>query len=100
MNDILFVRSFQRIRDLASDRQGFLEGNGACLQAIRQRGAFHKLQHQGIAFAGVLDAVYRSDIRMVERGQQASFPLKAASSAGVLNKRKWQYFESDVPSQL
>ena len=66
MDDALFVRGLERIGDLLRDSQRFGERERPLRNAIGQRWALDELEHQRVDAAAVLEAVDRSDVRMVE----------------------------------
>ena len=106
MNDALFVRRFERFRDLSGDRQRFIERQGprgpgptgfrqgtvfGPCQPFRQRVPFHQLEDQGSnghlrrAYRGVVlfEPVDAADVRMIEGGQQLRFAPETGDTIGI-----------------
>ena len=88
VNDVLIVRRFERVGQLARDRQrvdlqrAAARRRGTALRTApgddrRQRRAVDELHDQRQAAAGVLDAVDLRDVRMVQRGEDLGFALEA-----------------------
>ena len=46
MNDSLFVRRFERLRDLLRDRQRFVDRNRPLRNSIRKRWTLHEFEHE------------------------------------------------------
>ena len=76
MNNPLFMRGFQRLRNLFRDGQGFVERDRAARDALRKVLAFDQLHHEGTHTAGFFKAVDVRDVRMVQRGQGLSLAGK------------------------
>ena len=77
MDDPLFVRRFERLGDLARDRDGFVEANRSTRNAICERRPLDELEHQHRDVARLLDAKNSRDVRMIERGDELRFPFEA-----------------------
>ena len=77
MHDAGLVRRFERLGNLPRDGEGFVKGNRALRDAIRERRPLHQLHHERRNAAGLLEAVDRGDVGMVERGQRLRFAVEA-----------------------
>jgi hypothetical protein len=71
MHDPLLVGGFQCLGDLHRDGQGFVHGQRALGDAIRERGPFDQLHHQRGAGV-VFESVDRGDVRVVQRCQHSA----------------------------
>src|SRR4030095_13869979 len=75
MDDPLLVRRFERLGDLTRDRERLLDWQGTLGDAILERGPLDQLEHQRLGRGRILDAVDRSDVRMIERGEELRLAL-------------------------
>jgi hypothetical protein len=66
MHDPLLVRRFQRFRDLLREGQGFVEGNRATRNALREIVALDEFHHERGDATAFFEAVDRRDVGMVE----------------------------------
>ena len=99
MDDAVLVGGFERLDDLARDRQRVLEWNRAVSDAIGQRGPVDELHHQRLPGRRFLDAVDRRDVRMVQRGEDLRFALEPREALGIGGERRRQDLEGDVALQ-
>src|SRR5262249_25266883 len=83
MNDALLVSGFEGLRDLCGDRQCEIEWNRSLLDSIRQRWPFHEFEHQGPNAIGFLQSVDRSDVRMIQRGEELGFRLESRETVRI-----------------
>src|SRR5262245_43847215 len=100
MDDTAVVRGFESVGDLKSQVERLFNGNPAALKPIRQRLAFHELQHEESRVAGLFQAVDSGNIRMIESGEQLRFPLESRRTIGVTGESSRQEFDGDVSSEL
>ena len=100
MDDAPLVRGVERVGDLARDRQRVSKCDRAMREGVRERRAFDQLEDDGRGAAGLLQAVDSRDVRMVERGEQFRFTLKARQAIRILRERLGQNFDGDVALQL
>ena len=66
VDDALFVRGLERLRDLLRDGQGVVEWNRATRNALREIVALDEFHHESGHPTAVFEAVYGGDIRMVQ----------------------------------
>jgi hypothetical protein len=66
MNDALLVRGFERLGNLMRNHQRVVDRDWPAGDAVGQRLAVDQFQYQRPRPAGILDAVDRGDMRMVE----------------------------------
>ena len=105
MDDSSFVRGVERIGDLPRDRERLWNRQAldSCLtsgELVREGVPFDQLQHQRRNAVRLLDAVDRTDMRMIEGREQAGFTLEPGETVGIRRKRRRQNLDRDVPSQL
>jgi hypothetical protein len=100
MDDAFLVRGFERIGDLPRDHQGFVKGDGARREPIRERGAFDQFEDECGCPVRFFEAVDRTDVGMVQRRQELRFALKASQAFRIGGERFRQDFERDVAIQL
>ena len=84
------VRRGQSIRDLKSDAHRFFQTHLPLCDLLPQGLAGHKFSSDKMHILIPPDLVNGDDIRMIERGDSASFPLKALHLCIVLAKLGWQ----------
>jgi hypothetical protein len=89
----------QGLGNLPCNPERFLQVERSALDAIGKRRSFHELQHERLDITHALDAVNRSDVRVIERGEQAGFTLKAASPFGVQSQQLGHDLERHVSAQ-
>jgi hypothetical protein len=99
MNDALLVRGFERLRDLLRDRQRFVERNGTACEALRKILAFDEFHHQGVQARGLLEAVNRGDVRVIQRGEGLGLALEPREAVRIGGERVRQNLDRDVPIQ-
>ena len=83
VNDAFFVRDVERLRDLASDCERVGQRQRAPSQSVAQRVAGDELEHERAQTVGLLDAVNRRDVRVVQRRENPRFPLEAGQAIRV-----------------
>ena len=96
MDDALFVRGFERFRDLLRDGQRFVEQQGSARDALRQIVAFDELHHQRGHIPAFFEAVDRGDVRMVQGGEQFCFALETCEPVSIGGERRWQDLDRDL----
>ena len=99
MNDALFMRRSERLCDLFSNGQSFVDRNRALRDLIRQCRAIYELQHERLDAIGLLKSMNRRDVRMVERCEDLRFPFEAGQPIGIEREMVGQDLEGDVPAQ-
>ena len=93
MDDPLLVRRLERLGDLARDRQRLLDRDRSARDPIGERRPFDQLEHQRLDAVGLLEAVDRRDVRMVERREHLRLALEARQPLGVGDERLGQHLE-------
>ena len=100
MDHAFFVRRFQRLRDLSGNLQRLLDRQRAFGNALGQRLARNQFHHQIIHAAGLLEAMDRRDVGMIQCRQHARFALKAGQPLGIVRKARGKDLDGDLTPQL
>jgi hypothetical protein len=99
VNDAAFVRSLERVGDLACDRQRVVDRDGGVPDAIGERLALDELHDESQRTARVLDAVDMGDMRMIERGEQLRLAFEARDAFAIGRHRRGKDLDRDVTLQ-
>ena len=83
VDDALLVRGFERVGDLARDRERLLNRQRARRQTLGERRALDQLEHEAADAVGLLEAVDRADVRMIQRRQHPRLALEAREPLGI-----------------
>lgn len=83
MDDPLLMGCFEGFRDLFGDGQSLLDRQGTPRNPLGQRTRFHQLHDDGV----VLEAVYGSDVRMIEGSENLSLTLETSHVVGIVRER-------------
>jgi hypothetical protein len=62
--------------------------------------ARHELEHEAPDSVGLLEAVDRADLRVIERGQHTRFAFEACQPVGIVGERPRQNLDRDGASEL
>ena len=76
MDDAVFVRGFECVRDQSCDRQGLIDRNRTFCDAIGQCRPFDQFEHERRGAVRALEAVDGCDVGVVQRGEDFGFALK------------------------
>lgn len=82
MDDPLLMGCFEGFRDLFGDGQSLLDRQGTPRNPLGQRRRFHQLHDDGV----VLEAVYGSDVRMIEGSENLSLTLETSHVVGIVRE--------------
>ena len=96
----MFVRGFQRLRDLLGDGEGFIDRDGPLRDAIPERRPLDQFHHQRDSARALFEAVNLRDVRMIERGKRSRFAIKSCQPFGILRDRLGQYFDRHVATEV
>ncbi len=99
MNHALLVSRLERRGDLLRDRQRLLHRNRPLVNPIRERRPFDQFQHERVHATRFLQAVNRTDIRMIQRGQNLRFALEARQPIDIEGEDGREDLECDVAIQ-
>lgn len=100
MDDAALMRGFEGVRDLLRNRQHLIEGKRSVGNALGERRAFDQLQHQRPDAVGFFQAVDRPNVRMIQRGEDLRFPLKAREGIRIIGKGIGKDLDRDVTLQF
>ena len=100
MNDVPFMRGFERLGDLFRCQQGFVYRNRAPLQAFFERLPLDKLHYNAARPACAFQAVNLSDTRMVKRGEHFRLALEPGQALGVGGEHAGKQLQCNVPMKL
>ena len=95
MHDAEVVRRFERVRNLTRDVKGFIRWQRPLLNAIREGRPFDELHDERHAAVGFFEAVYRGDIRVVQRRQDLGLATKARQAIGIRGHRRRENLDRD-----
>ena len=84
MNNALLVGVFESLRDLLRNRQGFLERQGARSYPLGQSLTFYQFHHQSPGAGRLFEAMYGSNIRMVQQCENLCFPLEPPHALSIV----------------
>ena len=87
MNDALLVRRVERLGYLTREFHGVVDGQRAAGEAFRQVFAVNQLEDEYFLRVGVLEAVDRRDVGVVERREHPGLAVEAGESLVVVDER-------------
>ena len=99
VDDPRLVRRFQRLGDLARDRQRLVQRDRAVPKSIGQRRPLDQLQDEPVDSLAPLQSVDCPDVRMVQRRQDLRFALEPREPVRIGRHRRGQHLDRDVPLQ-
>ena len=100
MNDPLFMRRFERLRDLLRDRQRLVDRDRPARNALRQVLALDELHHQRTDTVGFFETVDVRDVGMIQRREGLRFAREPREPFGVAREDIGQHLDRDVAIQL
>jgi hypothetical protein len=80
-------------------RSASSSGNAPC-DAIRERRAFHEFQDERVRAAGVLEAVDRRDVGMVEGGEHLRFSAEPCDAITIKREGLRQDLQREIAIEL
>jgi hypothetical protein len=96
VDDTGFVPRFEGFRHLLRDRERFAEGDGTEGDPLRERWAFHELEHQSV----LLEPVDRRDVRMVERRDEPRLTLEPRDPIRIGGELVGKDLDSHLAAEL
>ena len=96
MDDAVLVRGFECVGNLPRDRQRLVERDRPSRDPVGERLALDEFEDQGAHAVRVLHPVDRCDVRMVQRGEDVRFALKARQPLRVRANSSGRIFDGDV----
>ena len=100
VDDPVFVCRFERLRDLSRDRERLLERHESAGDPPGQVFTLDELHHKGRDAVGVFQSIDGRDVRMIQRGKDFSFALKAGQPVRVPRQRRREDLDGDLPFQF
>ena len=100
MDDALLVGHFQRFRNLVRDRQRFVNRKRASRNAFSERLAVDQFEDEEQPAVRFVEAVDRTDVRMIERREELRFALEPGEAFGIPRDDIWQDLERHVAIEL
>src|SRR5262249_7370698 len=100
MHDPLLVRDFERVTNLPRDGQCLVERNRSARDAIRECRTVDQLQHERVDTVGFLKPMNRSDVRMIQRGEELCLALEPHQTIWIERKGCRQDFQRNVSTEL
>ena len=96
MNNTFLVGCCESFTNVPGDRECVFDWNRTTSNAIGQRFAFDKLEHEVSQPIRLLDVVDAGDVWMVQRCQQFSFTLKSAHPLAITRELIGQNLDRDI----
>ena len=90
------MRGLQRFGNLLPDTQRLVYRNCSALDPLGQRLSLDQFHHEKVLAVGLFQAVDRRNVRMVQRGEDARFPLQSRNTFGIARERLRQEFDGDA----
>ena len=101
MDDRFFVGHFEGICDLARDVQGLTNGQPLALcQLFRERLAVDELENEKADSLRLLHAVDRTDVRVIQRGEDPRLALEAGQALRVARELARQDLDRDLATEF
>ena len=100
MDDTGFVARFERLRDLPSDCDEFLERDGTFGDPLRERRSLDHLQNERFHAVRFFQPVDARDIRMVQRSEELRFPFEPRQALFVFREFLGKDFDRYVAVEL
>ena len=92
----LLVRCFDRVDDLLRDREGLVNRKAPTRDPVRECWPVDELEDERPDMIRFLEAVNRSDVRIVQRGEGVCFRLEASEPVGIDGERFGEHLERNV----
>jgi hypothetical protein len=83
MNNTRLVSRLERLGNLLRDGDGFVDGDGALRNALRERGAFDQFEDEGVDAIRLFEPVDARDVGVVQRREELRFSLESGEALGV-----------------
>ena len=99
MHDPLLVRGFEGFRDLLRNGEGFVDRYRTARNALGQVITLDELHHECATALRLFDTVDRSDVWMVQRGEDLGFALKTRQPIGIRRQRRRDDLDGDFALQ-
>ena len=100
MHDAFLVRRRERLGERARDLDELLHRESALGNAVIERLPLDQLHGEEVHAVGFLDGENRNDVRVIERGDGASFTLEAREALGIARHVGRQHLERHFAPEL
>ena len=100
VDDAAVVRRFQRLSNLARDRQRLVERHRASRKPRREVLTLHELHRESAHRAGCFQPEDLRDVRVIERCERPGFALEACEPIGITSEEFREHFDRDVAAQV
>src|SRR6516162_4727296 len=100
MDDPLVVRGLERGRDLPRDRQRLVEWNRPSRDPLVEVLAVDEFEHEELRAVGFIETVDRTNVRVIEGGEDVCFATEAGDTLGIAREARGQDLQRDVTSEL
>jgi hypothetical protein len=100
VNDALFVRRFDGVRDLTCDRESLVERQSTAPNAIRQRRTRHQLHDERRLAVRLVQSIDLRDAGMVECGEHLRLASKPGEPIGIVCEGVGQNLQRDIAVEL
>src|SRR5262245_31085347 len=100
MHDSLLVRCIEGVSDLPRDSQGIAYCNGPVPQSIGKRVPLDELEHQRAHVARIFNAVDRSDVWMIKRGEHPRLAIEARQPLSIRGEYRRQDLDCNIATKL
>ena len=84
MEDALAMRRIERIAELNRDVDHHVQRQRLALDAVLERSPLEQLHHDEVPTFALVDAVYRTDVRVIQRRRGPGFALQPLQSEVVV----------------
>ena len=90
MDHPTLVRRFERLRDLACNRQRLVQRQGSMHQSLGEIVSLDELHHERMrsTLRGAHHAVDVRDVWMIERGERLRFTLEPRQAVGIVREHR------------
>lgn len=100
MDNAAPVSVLESLANLTGDGQRVVHRKRTGVKALGQGNTFDQLHHQSMGTAGVLKAVNRADIGVIERGQELGFATQAGEPLRIAGEGLGQQLERDLAPEF
>ena len=100
MDDAFFMRGFQRLGNLTRHGEGLLDRHRTTLQPVGERFPLDQLHDEEVTPVGLLHAMKRGDVRMIERGEHPRLAREPGDAVGVEDEILGQHLDGHAASEL
>ena len=100
MDDVLVVRSFERLGNLSSQFKSLFNRQRTSRQPVRERLAINQLHDEELRAALLVESVDGSDVWVIERGQELRLTVEAGHAVRPLRHVLWEDLDCDLSLEL